>query len=170
MKKKTRKRIVQAIVFLTALIILSTLGYLYFANQKESGINIYFFKGEKLVAVERALHSDESPLAQALQDLFAGPSQEEIDQGIITQLPGGIKLLSFKVKQGVAIINLNSRINAYGGGASRVMGMIAQIVYTATELPGIEKVWIWVEGKKEVELGGEGLVLDRPLTRNDAAY
>ena len=170
MKKKTRKRVVRAIVFLTVAIILSTVVYLYFANQKERGVKIYFFKGEKLFAVERAVRADEVPLTQALQDLFAGPSQEEIDRGLITQLPDGIKLLSFKIKQGVAIVNLNSRINAYGGGAARVRGMIAQIVYTVTELPGIDKAWIWVEGKNEVTLGGEGLVLDRPLIRNDAAY
>jgi len=45
--------------------------------------------------------------------------------------------------------------------------MIGQIVYTITEVPGIKKVWIKMEGEKELVLGGEGLVIDRPLSRED---
>ena len=48
-----------------------------------------------------------------------------------------------------------------------VEGIVAQLVYTATGLPGVEQAWLWVEGQSEVVLGGEGLVLDHPLSRRD---
>ena len=79
-------------------------------------------------------------------------------------------MLSSRVEKRTAIINFNARLEEYGGGATHVRGMIAQIVYTATGLQGIDKAWIWVEGKKSIVLGGEGLVLDKPLTREDTGY
>jgi spore germination protein GerM len=170
MKKKPRKTFIIATLFVFGLIVLLTLAYFYFASGKINTIKVYFFRREKMVAVERALRPDQSPLRQALLSLLAGPNQKEREQGIITQFPFGVKVLGIALKNGIATVNLSARINAYGGGATRVRGMIAQVVYTVTELPGIEKVWIWVEGKSEVTLGSEGLVLDKPLRRNDAGY
>jgi spore germination protein GerM len=44
-------------------------------------------------------------------------------------------------------------------------GRVAQILYTATSLQPTAKVWIDVEGKPLETLGGEGLELKQPLTR-----
>lgn len=116
-----------------------------------------------MVAVERPLGADEEPLPKAMAELLSGPKEA----GLSTQIPTGTKILRLQVKKGTAILDFNRKLESYGGGSARVEGMIAQIVYTATEVPGIEKVWIWIEGEKEIVLGGEGLVLDRPLSRSD---
>lgn len=168
MKRKTRKAITRAALFLAILLPLSAMVYLFFTHgQQDKGLKIYFFKGEKLVAVRRDLLPDKSPLRQALTYLFEGPNREEREAAIITQLPEGITVLGLSVNKGVAIINLSGKINAYGGGAAKVRGLVRQIVYTVTELPEIDKAWIWVEGKKKVVLGGEGLAIDRPMSREN---
>jgi spore germination protein GerM len=145
--------------------------YFWFASQpKEAGVKAYFFKGEKLMAVERPLKAGEAPLSKAVAELLSGPSETEKAQGISTQIPAGTKALNILIKDEIAIVNFNRKLENYGGGSARLEGMIAQIVYTATEVPGIKKVWIWMEGEKELVLGGEGLVLDKPLSRREIAY
>jgi spore germination protein GerM len=85
-------------------------------------------------------------------------------------VPRGTRALSFKVRGKTVIVNFSRELEKYGGGSTRLQGMIAQIVYTATDVPGIEKAWIWMEGEKELVLGGEGLILDRPLGRKEVSY
>jgi len=156
-----------------AILAVATAAVVYFwalLQQKPPSVKVYFYKGDKLFAVERTLNAGEAPLQRAIGELLAGPSPDEKLEGITTQLPAGTRVLRLRVKDQVAIIDFNRKLEAYGGGSARLEGMIAQIVYTATEIPGIEKVWIWMEGEKELVLGGEGLVLDKPLSRRDVSF
>ncbi len=45
-------------------------------------------------------------------------------------------------------------------------GRLAQILYTATTLEPDAPVWLSVEGKPLEVLGGEGLLLEQPLSRD----
>ena len=133
-------------------------------------VRVYFFKGDRLAAVERRQSPDQPPLKQALEETLAGPTAREMDAGFTTQIPPAVKLRAVKIKGRVAIIDLSRELEDYGGGSARVEGIVAQLVYTATELPGIDQAWLWIEGQSQVVLGGEGLVLDHPLSRRDVKY
>lgn len=170
MKKKTRKKIFQWSLIVVALAAAAAAVLYFYPRPAPPSVKVYFFKGEKLFAVERPLQRNETPLKRALEELLAGPDQEESGQGIATQLPAGIKILNARIKGPTAIVNFSRKLEAYGGGSTRLQGMIAQIVYTATDIPGVEKAWIWIESRKEVVLGGEGLVLDHPLSRGEISY
>ena len=167
MKKKNRQRIFYAAILIIVILIIAALAYFFSAPRSGLSIKAYFMKEGKLCAFKRPLGPSQSPLQSAILELLAGPKPEEEAN---SELPHGLKLLGLKVKGRTAIINFSRQLEDYGGGSARLRGMIAQIVYTATEVPGVDKVWIWVEGKKEIVLGGEGLVLDHPLSRSELSY
>jgi len=167
MKKKQRRRL-----FGLALLAIAALGlglaYLLGGTRKEAPeIKLYFYRGEELTMVRRPLSPDRAPLEQALEALLSGPNGTERAAGLQTMIPPGTKALSAKTEKGTAAIVFNRRLEAYGGGSSRVEGMIDQIVYTITEVPGVKSVWIKMAGEQELVLGGEGLVIDKPLSRAD---
>jgi spore germination protein GerM len=169
--KKTNYPLI-AVAVLGGLFILAWLFNFLPARPGENypAVRAYFFKGDRLAAVERRLSPDQSPLKQALEETLAGPTAHEMDAGFTTQIPPAVKLRGVSVKGRVAIIDLSHELEDYGGGSARVEGIVAQLVYTATEIPGVDKAWLWIEGQGKVVLGGEGLVLDHPLSRLDVKY
>ncbi|MFN6483250.1 MULTISPECIES: GerMN domain-containing protein [unclassified Nostoc] len=99
-------------------------------------------------------------LEAAFQSLLAGPT-EGTDS---TTIPKGTKLLGLKAEKDEVRVNLSEDFTS-GGGSTSMMGRIGQVVYTATTLNPKAKVYIDVNGKPLDVLGGEGLELQQPLTR-----
>ncbi|AVH73554.1 GerMN domain-containing protein [Nostoc sp. 'Lobaria pulmonaria (5183) cyanobiont'] len=100
------------------------------------------------------------PLEAAFQSLLAGPT-EGTDS---TTIPKETKLLGLKAENNEVHVNLSEDFTS-GGGSTSMMGRVGQVVYTATSLNPKAKVYIDVNGKPLDVLGGEGLELQQPLTR-----
>ncbi|MDZ7994663.1 MAG: GerMN domain-containing protein [Nostoc sp. EfeVER01] len=100
------------------------------------------------------------PLEAAFQSLLAGPT-EGTDS---TTIPKGTKLLGLKAENNEVHVNLSEDFTS-GGGSTSMMGRVGQVVYTATTLNPKAKVYIDVNGKPLDVLGGEGVELQQPLTR-----
>ncbi|MEH2176737.1 GerMN domain-containing protein [Nostoc sp.] len=99
-------------------------------------------------------------LEAAFQSLLAGPT-EGTDS---TTIPKGTKLLGLKAEKDEVHVNLSEDFTS-GGGSTSMMGRVGQVVYTATTLNPKAKVYIDVNGKPLDVLGGEGIELQQPLTR-----
>jgi len=152
--------IVGAIMFFVAL-------FFILQALKPPGIKIYFLRGEKLVAAERALPEGADPLLVAARELVRGPNEAEKAEGLFSEIPAKALIIKIEKRDQIAVVSFNKALKKYGGGSARVQGLIAQIVYTFTEMPGIEKVQILIENEPEVILGGEGFLIDKPLSRED---
>ncbi|PZV12293.1 MAG: spore germination protein [Leptolyngbya sp.] len=99
-------------------------------------------------------------LETAIQQLLVGSTAPEET----TTIPAGTKLRSLSIKTDGIHIDLSKEFTR-GGGSTSMMGRLAQVLYTATSLNPSTAVWFSIEGKSLETLGGEGLVLEQPLTR-----
>ena len=101
-----------------------------------------------------------TPLEAAFHSLLAGPA----DPTVATTIPVGTQLLSVQIKNNGVHIDLSDEFTS-GGGTASMSGRLGQIIYTATTLRPNTQVWIYVEGKPLKYLGGGGLEVSQPLTR-----
>jgi germination protein M len=104
----------------------------------------------------------------ALEALLEGPDSFEQDYGLISAVPDGTQLLGLKIADGIARVDLTSEFESGGGSASMQM-RLAQVVYTITQFPTVKGVVFSLDGEPIDILGGEGIIIDHPLTRGDYA-
>jgi spore germination protein GerM len=101
-------------------------------------------------------------LEGALKSLLTGPA----DPAFSTTIPKGTKLRNVSLEADGVHVDLSKEFTD-GGGSASMTGRVAQVLYTASSLDPTAKVWIQVEGKPLEVLGGEGLMIDQPLTREN---
>ncbi|EAZ93035.1 GerMN domain-containing protein [Crocosphaera chwakensis] len=121
--------------------------------------------GDRLKLKESPLNlqkslSDQEVLETAVKDLLSGPDSSEND----TTIPAQTKLLSLKLDDKGVHLNLSSEFTT-GGGSASMMGRLGQLLYTATSLNPDAKLWLSVDGEPLDVLGGEGLMIEQPMTR-----
>ncbi|MBE9168108.1 GerMN domain-containing protein [Pleurocapsales cyanobacterium LEGE 06147] len=104
----------------------------------------------------------EQMIEVAFENLLSKPEE----RAGTTAIPPGTKLLDLQVDNEGVHVNLSQEFTA-GGGSASMTGRLAQVIYTATSLNSQDKVWINVEGKPLEYLGGEGLEIRQPMTRQD---
>jgi spore germination protein GerM len=114
----------------------------------------------------RLIPASDSPLLDSLTALLKGPSEDEIRKKLISLVPQNTKLLSAQVRGSTAFLNFNEAFMYNHYGIEGYAGQLKQIVYTATAFPTVQDVQILIEGEKHDYLGGEGVYIGRPLSRN----
>ncbi len=157
------------IVILIGIVFVAAVYLLIFQSEPEttSSAKIFFFKGNKLVSVARQVPDKADIFYFITTQLLQGPSSAEKKKGHYTQIPEGTKVRTIVKQDGTVRVDFSKELSMYGGGAARVQGMLAQIVYTITDINGVKRVQLMIDGKKEPALGGEGFIIDKPLTRKD---
>ncbi|MBI1240396.1 GerMN domain-containing protein [Umezakia ovalisporum] len=134
--------------------------------EQEQTPNVYWLKprGESVDLVPQPIQiaatQPDQVLEKAFQALLAGPT-EGTDS---TTIPQETKLLGVKTENDEVRVNLSGDFTT-GGGTTSMIARIGQVVYTATTINPKAKVYIDVEGEQLDVLGGEGVELQQPLTR-----
>lgn len=116
--------------------------------------------------VKRNVPVSDSPLSDAIRALIAGPSEGEIRSGLVSLIPRGTKLLGITLRGSTAIIDLSEAFMYNHYGVEGYSAQLRQIVYTATSFSSVQDVQILVEGRQKDYLGGEGVFIGNPLSRN----
>jgi hypothetical protein len=128
-------------------------------------VRSYFLRNEEVGPVARA-SADEGVGRSAVEGLLAGPTEAEAAIGFSTAVPAGTELLDLAIEDGIATVDLSGPF-ASGGGSASMQGRVAQVVFTLTQFPTVDGVRFELEGEALTELGGEGLMLEAPQTRDD---
>jgi N-acetylmuramoyl-L-alanine amidase len=123
-----------------------------------SHVSVYFLRGEQLASVQRPART---PL-DAMRQLVAGPTAAEAAQSFRTYVPAGTRVLSVKVANGVATVDLNERF-ASGSDSESLLARLSQVVRTLTGLQGATKVQLLMNGGV-VAARFPGISLSRPIT------
>ncbi|MEB3309034.1 MAG: GerMN domain-containing protein [Snowella sp.] len=81
-----------------------------------------------------------------------------------TAIPSETRLLSVKVDNQGVYVDLSANFTE-GGGSASMTGRLGQVIYTASSVDPQTLIWLSVEGKPLETLGGEGLMVEQPMTR-----
>jgi spore germination protein GerM len=112
------------------------------------------------VQIEQASDPDQA-LTTAFEELLQGPEGD----AKFSEIPAGTELLALSVESDGVHVDLSNSFTV-GGGTASMTGRLAQVVYTATSLDPDTTVWLSVDGEPLDLLGGEGLIIDQPMTRD----
>lgn len=136
-------------------------------NIIQSQVNIYWVTANKekleflsnTVSVQKSANKNQV-LQTALEQLLS----QTPTQPAMSLIPTGTQLLSLKINSQGVYLNLSANFTE-GGGSDSMAGRLGQIIYTASSLNPNTPIWISVEGQPLETLGGEGLIIEQPITR-----
>jgi spore germination protein GerM len=133
-------------------------------SQQREKIEVYWLN-DNLEIVSQTIEVDkaenrEKYLINAFNQLLNGPSTSA--EG--TAIPEHTKLNKLTITDDGIHLDLSADFTT-GGGSASMIGRLGQIIYTATSLDKNAPVWISVEGQPLELLGGEGLMVEQPMTR-----
>lgn len=135
---------------------------------------VYFVNADNRLEPEQrevVLLTDDERAKPILEALIVGPNEEERNiLGLVTGLPDDIVILDVELKSaGSAVVNIaDGSIRELSGDNFRIA--LAQIVYTMTELDGIESFRLLIDGEEQPLSTDTGITdAVAPVTRNDYA-
>jgi spore germination protein GerM len=138
------------------------------ATATKTRFEVYFVRDEKLVAVQRTVDYTPGVAKAAIGSLLAGPTPSEQGAGLVSAVPAGVRLNGVSIKDKVAVVDVSSGFGS-GGGSLSMHLRLGQVVYTMTQFPTVDRVELRLDGQKVTALGGEGLLIQKALSRTEWA-
>ena len=129
-----------------------------------TSVRVYLVDREHVVSVHRDITNTKAVATAALRKLLEGPTADEQRRGFGTAVPSGTELRGVTVADGVATVDLSRRFES-GGGSLSMLLRLAQVVFTATQFPSVQRIELRLDGTPVEALGGEGVMVDDYATR-----
>lgn len=115
-------------------------------------VSVYFARLEgqevEMVPVPRSVPA-ETPAKGSLEALLEGPTAEEQERGLLSEIPEGTRLEGIHLEDGTARVAFSPELDRNVAGSMRVTTIRSQIEETLRQFPNIQKVVIEVEGRTE---------------------
>ena len=174
------KRAEKVIIFILILIFIGLIGVLVslkqgWFEQQDKYLYIYLLFPQKegspqLIPVSRGIfdsRNQDGKMEFVIKNLISGPTPEEKKTGFNTNIPSESELFQCWIKDGIAYLDFPGEIEK-GGGTLLMKTRLAQIVFTATQFPEIEKVRFLINGKFIKYFSGEGITdVENPIGRDN---
>lgn len=127
---------------------------------------VYFLRGSYLGVARRTVPATAAVGVAALDALLRGPNSSEQAAGLSSAAPAGSRLLGLSVSSGMAKVDFDSAY-AMAGSPSSELQRVAQVVFTLTQFPSVNRVSFEINGATPQEFGNGTVDLRRPLGRSD---
>ncbi len=109
--------------------------------------------------------SRNTTLEEAILMLLEGAREEEYNNNIISLISKNTSLLDLFVNDDTVYLNFSDDFEYNPLGDEGIVVQIYQIVYTATQFEGINKVIFLINGEQKEFIGSEGQILNKEFTR-----
>ena len=126
-----------------------------FQNQT---VNLYFnnIEGDpdmldcgNVYPVERGVEYPLELISAAIFGLTKGLTEEEINNGFVTNIPEGVEIQNLELKQGVIYVDFNQALQEGVAGSCQIEAIRAQITQTLKQFDEVEEVVISINGETE---------------------
>ncbi len=121
--------------------------------QADERVTVYFADSDAMELKPETRAVPTANLRAALVELAKGPTEA----GHQNALPAGTAIVGTAVQGGDALVNLSSEFTTGypPGGAAAEFAVLAPLVYTATAVPGVDRVRITVDGQTPSPTGSQ---------------
>lgn len=127
-------------------------------------VQVFFLRGERLELVTRAV--PRVTVADALVPLFAGPTPDEARSGLRTALtPQPVPAVDGPAAESATVVIHVTAGFATVAGTNQLLG-VAQVVWTATGVPGVQRVR-FVLGGEPIEVPTDRGLTGEPVSRGE---
>ena len=93
----------------------------------------------------RSVQRQASSAPDLMDALLRGPSKNELDEGYSSAIPSTVRLLGARERAPLLYVDVTDELTDLSGQG--LLQALAQIVYTGSELPGVDLVQITVNGE-----------------------
>lgn len=125
-------------------------------------VTVYYIQGDRLAPVKRRV-SPPVTVEKVLQKLFAGPTTAEAVGGMRSAISPDTDILGAPIEARIATVNVSKNF-AFGLPTDQIMA-VAQVVFTAVEIPGVTGVLFAENGRRQEVPQGDGSSTSAPLGR-----
>ncbi len=134
-------------------------------------VSAYFLRearrGEMIGAAHRtiAIPEDKTVAKSAMTELLKGPTKQEKGAGLKTAIPAKTKLNGINLVSETKVATVDLSMEFLAGDKETQRAQVAQVVYTLTQFPTIEKVSFKIAGEEIDKIGD--VALGKPVGRAD---